>query len=428
MAGRHGRVFLRPRQARVHRLVRGGLGQQHVDASIPYDYGRTWDGIYPFSINGTPGAISAGTLTLNNAFWTRVDYFFGSALSNGISCFLNLGMAYDFGGTNVWANVTHPGAGVRRGTGSPLPAVVVPERVLVLRRRQQRRDQRMDFAAILTGITGAGDTRGVISLEQYPETNCHVEFDTGAVFDPGGFGMTSATYNWVYTYNPSYLGVEDSCTESGTTLIPVVWGDGPYYGDNPPDSDYTLRRFTWWTLASGGRGFNSTSENVWTWQSGALAAVTSDPAGSWSTSTGGTVTSYFTSLRDWQKLIPDTGSTFITAGRGTRATAAAPGFGPANYGDTDNYVTGSITPGGTLAVIYCGQHFSITVDQSKMTAGYTATWVDPASCTTSSATPGSTYSSTGKGNNSAGNPDWVLVLQSQAQGSGTGPPLYGFRS
>ena len=35
-------------------------GQQHVDASIPYDYGRTWDGIYPFSINGTPGASPPG--------------------------------------------------------------------------------------------------------------------------------------------------------------------------------------------------------------------------------------------------------------------------------------------------------------------------------------------------------------------------------
>ena len=184
-------------------------------------------------------------------------------------------MAYDFGGTNVWANVTGT---QEQAFGAALaaryPQSSYPNVFWFFGDDNNAGTNGTDFAAILTGITGAGDTRGVISLEQYPETNCHVEFDTGAVFDPGGFGMTSATYNWVYTYNPSYLGVEDSCTESGTTLIPAVWGDGPYYGDNPPDSDYTLRRFTWWTLASGGRGFNSTSENVWTWQSGALAAVT----------------------------------------------------------------------------------------------------------------------------------------------------------
>ena len=49
-----------------------------------------------------------------------------------------------------------------------------------------------------------------------------------------------------------------------------------------------------------------------------------------------------------------------------------------------------------------------------MATGYTATWIDPVSGATSSATPGTTYNSTAKGSNSKGDPDWVLALQGPA--------------
>jgi hypothetical protein len=44
-----------------------------------------------------------------------------------------------------------------------------------------------------------------------------------------------------------------------------------------------------------------------------------------------------------------------------------------------------------------------------MTAGYSATWADPVTCATTSATVASTYSHSGA--NSAGGADWVLVLR-----------------
>ena len=116
------------------------------------------------------------------------------------------------------------------------------------------------FTDFTTGIQAAGDTRPQGAIEYYPETDSHIEFDTGAVFNPGGWGMTDATWNWVYTYDPSYLGIEKAYTESGTTPILVVWGDGPYYGDTDNSTpDYTIRRFAWWALASGARGVNATS-------------------------------------------------------------------------------------------------------------------------------------------------------------------------
>jgi Protein of unknown function (DUF4038) len=391
----------------------------HVDSTC-LSGGRTWDGIYPFLVNGSPGAITSSgqAIALNNLFWTRIDYLFSSALAQGISCFLNLGMQYDFtGAPNVFFNL----GTAQANTFGQLVAARYPKssrpNVFFFFGDDGNGGQDTYFTQMLSGITGTGDTRPV-SIEQYPETDSHVEFDTGAIFVSGGFGVTSANYNWVYTYDPMYLGVEDAYTETGTTLLPVVWGDGWYYGDEDVANtkDYTIRRGTWWALASGARGFNNTSGpttggDVWQWQAGAVTDLTTDPNGNWCTSVAGTVTSYYTSLPGWHKLIPDTGSVLVTAGRGTRGTNSAPGFSTPDYGDANTYVAASRVSDGSLAVIYCRQHYSITIDQTKMQAGYSAYWVDPATCAATSTTTGSTYNSAGQGNNSAGDPDWVLVLK-----------------
>ena len=396
-------------------------GNDHVDSTV-LSGGRTWDGIYPIVVNGTPGKITTGseTITLNDPFWQRIDYLFTSALKNGISCYLNLGMQYDFTGSpNIWFNLSTAQAYTFGALiVARYPRASYPN-VFFFFGDDGSGGQDTFFTQMLSGITDAGDTRHV-SVEQLPETNSHIEFDTTAVYLPGGFGEASANYNWVYTYDPSYNGVEKSYTELPVPgRQPVVWGDGVWYGDNSSTqniADYTIRRFTWWALASGARGFNDTSGStnnglVWQWQNGALAAVTTDPNGTFVTSTCGVITTYFTSLAGWHTLIPDTGNVFITSGRGTKTTNDAPGFNPAKYGDSDNYVAGSITPDGSLAVIYCGQFFTITINQALLAPGYTATWVDPVTAATTATATGGTYNSTPLGNNSAGNADWVLVLQ-----------------
>ena len=395
----------------------------HIDSSS-LSGGRSWDGVYPFTVNGTPGTItsSAQTIDLNDPFWTRLDYLFNVALTYEITCFLNIGMQYDFSGVNnVFYNLGTAQATVFGGLiTARYPASAYPN-VFFFFGDDGNGGQDTLFTAMMSGITAAGDTRPV-STEQLPETNSHIEFDTGAVFVPSGFGMTTSSYNWAYTYCPSYNAIEQSYTESGTTPIPVVLGDGVWYGDTDNTTpDYTARRNAWWALASGARGINGTSGptpagDVWQWQSAGLASVISDPTGPWCTATVKNVVAYYTSLAGWHKLIPDTSNALVTAGRGTKTTNSAPGFNTPKYGNTDAYVAASKTPDGSLAVIYCGQHFSITVDQSKMLAGYGAKWVDPASCAITTATAGSTYNSTPLGNNSAGNP-----------GLGAGPRLTAVR-
>lgn len=388
-------------------------GNQHIGSGM--NDGRTWDGVYPLLVNGTPGDIVTGseTVALNPPFWTRIDYLINTAKTFGMAVFLNMGLSYDFtalGG--MWYNLTGTQA---TQFGSAIatwyPQATFPNLWWMWGDDTPAGSFDALFSDMLTGMRNAGDTRPAGPFEYEPETNSHIEFDTKAIFSAGGWGVTNATVNWTYTYIPPYVGVQDGYHETGTTPIMVVWGDGAYYGDTDNSTpDYTSRRFVWWSLAAGARGVNITSENVWQWTSGAPAAVTSDPTGTWMTAQVKNVVTYFTSLPNWWKLAPDTTSTLVTSGRGTPATPEPPpGTGP-NYGDSDNYVVASYVADGSLAVIYCGQHFSIGINQSVMQSGYSATWVDPWSCATTSTTASSSYNSTGQGNNSAGNPDWVLVL------------------
>lgn len=109
----------------------------------------------------------------------------------------------------------------------------------------------------------------------------------------------------------------------------------------------------------------------------------------------------------WWRLAPDTGSTLVTAGRGTNGT--------------ETYVTVAKTSSPQdLALIYIPSGGSITVAMSGFSGSVTARWVDPASGAITNVS-GSPFANSGsqvlnassaKGNNSAGDPDWVLVLTS----------------
>lgn len=113
----------------------------------------------------------------------------------------------------------------------------------------------------------------------------------------------------------------------------------------------------------------------------------------------------------WQNLVSDSG-TLVTAGTGTCPSS----------GDfaAVNCVTTAQTPDKTLALSYfpdpAGTLSTITVAMSQMAGSTTARWLDP---TDGDFTPisGSPFANTGThnftppGTNSAGDSDWVLVLQ-----------------
>src|SRR4029077_2365321 len=120
----------------------------------------------------------------------------------------------------------------------------------------------------------------------------------------------------------------------------------------------------------------------------------------------------------WYDLVPDQSHTFLTAGYSTLSDSG-------HIGDND-YATGLQTQDGTLGVVYTPTAHTLTIAMSNFVGPVTARWYDPTANTFTNIS-GSPFPNSGihdfttPGNNSAGDPDWVLLLQA-ALGSPTPTP------
>jgi hypothetical protein len=119
--------------------------------------------------------------------------------------------------------------------------------------------------------------------------------------------------------------------------------------------------------------------------------------------------------RKWYDLVPDQKHTFVTAGYGHFISIGPPATATtARFADND-YVTAALTPDGRLGMAYLPQGGTITVALWKLQDRITARWFDPTN-NQFRAIAGSPFSNRGRrqftppGKNSAGDPDWVLVL------------------
>ena len=371
-----------------------------TSSGAPNDNGNTWDGVTPLA----GGSTNPSSAALNNTFWDRIDYAFSSAASSGMTIgfvaangdSFNSGYLYNTWTTGQW---TDYGAliGARYKN--------TPNLVWLVGNDAFSPFSDSVWTALLSGIRGAGDTHMVTPWYNAECTSRYLT-DTNASED---WGVSNATFNFCYTYNAGYFVIEyaygEVANEGAANLLPVMWGDGYFYQGSggayyAPD-DRAYRQEWWWTLASGARGILGEAENVWQWPSTAAAALTGD----WFfANNAANIVTAFTSLNGWHKLIPDTGNALVTAGRGTRVSGFASGGSGGQYESSfaNSYVAASKTPDGTLAVLYLPNHTTITIDQSLLTPGYTATWIDPVSGAKTAATAGSTYNSTAKGTNSPG--------------------------
>lgn len=383
-------------------------GSNYVDTT-----GADWDHVYPFTgMNPSTAA--------NSTYWARRDYMFASAAAHGFVVVWNittpvmeltsLGIAQQSWTTTQWTNFgTFLG---NRYKSTP--------NIMWIFGDDYFGSYDTGFNACLTAIRATGDAH-LVSIQNYQETTSRQDIDSMGK-DPVGFDV-HAQYDWGYSYNVSYDVVEKSQIYVPTVSddvqgpIPPLWADGIYLASSvgAGQTDVRLERQNiWWALSSGACGISTGDNEIFSWDSGAPALVTGK---TFYTTTMPAIAAAFRGLTGWHLLAPDTSSQLVTAGRGTHATPIASGGGGTYYVDnTDAYVTASRTPdsgsGSSLAVIYSGKAMNITINQAKMVSGYTVTWIDPVSGATFAGTPGSTYNSTtARGNNSAGDPDWVLVLR-----------------
>ena len=371
--------------------------------------GNTWDGLTPLA----GGSTDPSTAALNPTFWTRIDYMLTSAAAQGITVAMTLQNEDDtangswFG--NAWTNTQWQAWANKLATRY----LGTPNLIWLIGNDAFSPFGDPAWNAILAGLAAAGDSR-LISVWYNAETTSRYVTDTNASED---WGVTNARFNFCYSYNALYWIIEyaylEVADEGAASLLPVIWGDGYFYTSDPgpyyDPVDRFMRQAWWWALASGARGVLGEAENVYPWPSTAMAAVTGD----WFfANNAAPVVSLFTGLPGWHQLVPDTSNALVTGGRGTRVSGLASGGGGGSYsGFSNSYVAASRTGDGKLAVLYLPNSTTITIDQSQLAAGYTATWVDPVTCAKTTASTGSTYNSTAKGNNSQGDPDWVLVFQ-----------------
>jgi Protein of unknown function (DUF4038)/Putative collagen-binding domain of a collagenase len=373
--------------------------------------GDTWDGLTPLA----GGSTDPSSADLDSAFWARVDYMMSSALSNGITIGFVLINPGDDLQTGHWQDTwtTTQWQDFAKMIGERYAAQINVVWLYGNDMFSPYNDSQLN--AVRAGLAAAGATQ-IVGAWYNAETTSRYVTSTNAAED---WGVSHSDFDFCYTYNCGYWVIEYAWTEvsaqGAAGLLPPVWGDG-YFGQETSGAGYdatysrALRQEWWWTLASGGRGILGEAENVYAWVSGSAAALTGD----WFFANNApNIVSYLTSLPEWYRLVADTGSALVTAGRGTRASGLTSGGGGGQYEPafTNNYVAASITPDGSLAVLYLPAAATITIDQAMLPAGYSATWVDPITGATAAAATGSTYDSATQGTNSQGDPDWVLVLQ-----------------
>jgi hypothetical protein len=212
--------------------------------------------------------------------------------------------------------------------------------------------------------------------------------------------------NLAYTYGATYLQML-SCYNHKPTL-PAFLGEAHYELEKvgqPQDfgTPSVVRRQAYWTMLSGGSGQFYGNLYTWTFKDGWKKNLDTPGAREfryWK--------ELFTAL-PWFDLAPDQDHKVVTAGLGNR------GDRKTRVSQSD-YCTAAMTPDGACAVAYLPTKRTITVNMARLKAPATAQWYDPTSgkYTTIDGSPLANRGSqqlTPPKKNSAGDEDWVLVLQ-----------------
>ena len=241
----------------------------------------------------------------------------------------------------------------------------------------------------------------------------------------GWASVTNA--NGTYTYSPTYA--EDRTAYAQSPTQPILLVEGNYEGEKfsgNTDGCQTIRNCRlqeWWTMTSGGAGqlygnYFTDAIGCGCTHGGGTGTV---PADSFNTSDINTTavtqlgfqTAFLQSVA-WQTLAPDTGAHIVTSGGGTCGTTGS--YVAVTCVTTASDYAGAGTA--TLSVSYLPDPSSFAspvVNLASFAGTVTASWFDP----TAGGTPTviGTFANTGTHtftpttNNSAGDKDWVLVLQ-----------------
>jgi hypothetical protein len=259
------------------------------------------------------------------------------------------------------------------------------------------------------------------------ETDYTSDFSTStSITDANGFDTTWDNYTLldaVYTYSPAYDGISEANAEAPT--MPSFLAESNYEGQKNGSYDgcQTIRNCRlqeWWTMTSGAAGqlyggnyqLSTGTPDMGSFgiQNGFTDADIDTP--------GAQQLGYETDLLKsiaWQNLKPDTGHDVVTSGVGS-CPASPSSIVNVTCVTTASDYSGAGTATESVSYLPDPSSFStITVDLAAFAGEITAQWFDPTNGSYTSAgtfSPSGTHTFTPTSNNSAGDKDWVLLLQS----------------
>ena len=210
----------------------------------------------------------------------------------------------------------------------------------------------------------------------------------------------------VYTYNPTYAQVLKSYNRKYP--LPVFMLEANYEFESlagPVTTAPILRKQEYWTILSGACGQLYGNHHTWTFDNGWQKFLDTPGANQMP------ILKAFFEGRAWYRLVPDQDHSVVTAGYGK--------FSSEGHVADNDYLTVARTDDGALVLAYTPVARKFTVAMGKLRAPATARWFDPASGAYT-AVAGSPFPNSGAhefetpGKNSAGDADWVLVLEVQA--------------
>lgn len=380
--------------------------------NVPFD----GNGDVPFS-KRLDGGSYTGSLTYSNinneapdftqpneTYWLFVDALLNDALANGILAFLFPAYCGYNGGTQGWmAEMRANGATKMTTYGAWIATRYKSQKNIVWMIAGDYGCGTTPFTgsdqsivqALLDGLTSVGGQQSVL-ISAEGGTPC-IATDL-----PGTLGST-ISLNGAYSYEGETASKGRGTYSHGG--IPGYLLEEPYDEEGPdgqntnPASTQPVRRYVYWGWLGGIGGYIAGNCYIWQMQSGWQSHLSTQAQLDLQRQNA------FMRALPWHYLVPQgLGSmgTIVTAGGGTI--------------DSSDYVAAAATVDGARLVAYVppGHTGSITIDMTKMRGATRSRWWDPTNATYTADATGlsnaGTHAFTTPGNNSAGDADWLLML------------------
>ena len=388
----------------VNHDPRGNHPPFNGNGDLPFTHrldGATWDGslVYQNINNQAPDLT-----TPNEAYWSLVDGLISYCESKGVLVFFFPAYAGYQGGEQGWMQeMVANGPARMQSYGAWIATRYRNQRNLVWMMGGDlgtfNMDQNNVESALLAGLKSVAGQQSI---------HFSAEWSSGMVAtDQPTFGA-AMTLNGVYSWEGD-VNFYGRHAYSHTSIEPAFLLEEPYDQEGPdgngynPNATQPVRRFQWWGWLSTTGGYISGNGYVWPFR----APDWHDHLDTQGSRDMARLNAFINSIR-WYKLVPSGLNgmrTLITAGGSTVSAS--------------NYVAASAAFDGTMLIAYVppAHHGSITVDMTAMSGVTDARWFDPTSAAYVNIATGlpntGTHVFTPPGNNSTGENDWVLVLQTE---------------